>query len=608
MDAPTQNESQSEKKRWGEGRWWAVGPIIAAALVVIGVAATKIAGGNSSEAAVGVLRARRGDLNIVVTEGGSIRARNSIQYRVEVERRGMRGDLTILSVVPAGTYVTQEDVDNGMILVELDASSLEDQLTREEMELAGDQEALTAAKEAYDIQVIQNESDIASALLRVRFTLLDLQKYVGEEIASQMVDGISEMANLSAHVAPFIEAIRNDPNLIDGSAAGQSLKRYNDNIVLAHGNLATANMTLEGTERLHEANYVSALDLERDRLAVQNREFSRQNAQLNLDLFLAYDLPKGIEQNLSNYIEAGRQLERTYAQCRSRLARAQARLGYRNSRHASQLQRVEEVKQQIANCTIRARAPGLVVYGAGDRGDAFRRMRRRGRGSGIIAEGESVYTGQVLISVPNTAAMVAEISVHETEIDKVRPGQPARIVMDAFPDRVLQGQVLEVAMLPDRNRNFLNPDLRVYRALVQIDGTHDFLKTRMSCQVDILAQELKDVLVVPVQVVASRRGAKIVYVQTADGPEDRKVTTGAFNDMFVQIVEGLREGEEVLVNPPLFAHAANMGFEQDLEFGPTDPNLLPLTVQQRPAQRSGGRQGTPGGEMSREQRQQLELL
>jgi hypothetical protein len=211
---------------------------------------------------------------------------------------------------------------------------------------------------------------------------------------------------------------------------------------------------------------------------------------------------------------------------------------------------VNELRQQIEYCTIRAIAPGLVIYGEGGSGDTFRAYR--GGGSGIIAEGEVVYEGQTIISMPDTAAMVAEVSVHETEVDKVRPGQPVQIVMDAFPDKILQGQVLEVAPLPDQQRGWLNPDLKVYKTLVSIDGTHDFLRTRMSCKVEILVRRLNDVLLLPIQVVTNRGGRKVCYVSTPSGPEERPVQTGAFTDTLVQIVDGLEEGEEVLLNPPLF--------------------------------------------------------
>jgi HlyD family secretion protein len=531
---------------------------IAVVAVMATAAATKLRIAGRAASTGGTYTAHRGDLTITVTEGGSIRARQAINYNCEVARRG--GELTILNIVPAGTYITQEDVDKGRILVEMDASALKEQLTRSRLDLATEQGNMISAKEANDIQVLQNDSDIAASQLKVRFAVMALQKYLGTRLADMLTKDTKGVSDLANYFAPFIEKVRDDPNLLDGSGAGQELKKLNDDIVLARGNLKTAQATLAGTERLHDANYVSELDLERDRLTVTNRQFAQENAAVSLDLFLRYDFPKNAETYLSDYVEALRQLERTYAQCRSRLAQAQARLSDANEHVVEETGAVKWYEELVAKCTIRAKAPGLVIYGTGTSSDAYTAIRGRdggGTSSGIIAPGEKVYQGQTLISMPDTASMVAEISVHETEVDRVRPGQSAQIILDAFPDQVLQGQVLEVAPLPDEQQGFMNPDLKVYKTLVSIDGTHDFLKTRMSCKVEIFIRQLKDAILVPIQVVANRRGKKVLYVVGAQhDAEEREVKTGAFNATFVQIVEGLSEGEEVLLNPPLFTETA----------------------------------------------------
>ncbi|MGD8786701.1 MAG: efflux RND transporter periplasmic adaptor subunit, partial [Phycisphaerales bacterium] len=473
----------------------------------------------------------------------------------------------------------------------------------------------------YEIQEIDNESAIAEGQLKLRFALLDLQKYLGADIANRLIEdlndndvsktttdnisksnivpntnegeffgqtqndagllsdmpnmGVKEMLNLvpgdsgrvngksikntnealklTELIAPFIDEVKNDPNLLAGSAAGEEWKGMQDNIVMAEGQLKTAEDTLTGTRKLHDANYVSDLDLQKDELTLVNRKFSRESSEVTLKLFLDYDFPKSAEQFLSDYIEAGRSLQRTYAQCRSRLAQAQVRLSTAQQRYNRQAEQVRELKEQIEFCIIRAKAPGLVVYGTGGTDDIFRAMRGRGGGmsSGIIAEGETVTEGQTIISMPDTATMVAEISVHETEVDKVRPGQPATIVMDAFPDRVFQGEVIEVAPLPDQQRGWMNPDLKVYETLVRIDGSHDFLRSRMSCKVTILVAQIKDTVIVPIQVVSNRGGKKVCFVKTAQGPQERVVQTGLFNDTFVEIAEGLEAGEEVLLNPSM---------------------------------------------------------
>jgi HlyD family secretion protein len=450
--------------------------------------------------------------------------------------------------------VTQEDVNNGLVLVELDASTLKDDLTRQEVQLSRDMQSLIDANETYKIQVKQNESDIAKYEMNVRFALMDLQKYLGRELADKMVKDVNGASNLSEYLKPFIQIVREDPNILAGSGASQQFKKFNDDIIIANGNLTTAEATLKGTVRLHDANYVSDLDLQRDTLSVVSRKITSDSSKVALDLFLKYDVPKNAEQYLSDYIEANRALERTYSACRSMLAQAQAKLSTAEQSLQTQQEYVDDLKKQIEYCTIKAKAPGLVIYGTGGSGDIFRAMRGgSGSRSGIIAEGETVSEGQTIISMPNTNEMVAEISVHETEVDKIRPGQPATIIMDAFPDTVLQGKVLEVAPLPDEQRGWMNPDMKVYKTLVIVNGTHDFLKTRMSCRVTIFVDQLKDVVVVPIQVVANRGGKKVCYIMTANGPEERDVQTGLFNDTFVQIASGINEGEQVMLNPPLFS-------------------------------------------------------
>jgi HlyD family secretion protein len=90
----------------------------------------------------------------------------------------------------------------------------------------------------------------------------------------------------------------------------------------------------------------------------------------------------------------------------------------------------------------------------------------------------------------------------------------------------------------------------VYTTQIAIDGTHDVLKPGMSARVEILVDQLYDVKIVPVHVVANRGGKKLCYILTEKGPEEREVQTGAFNNTFVQIISGLEVGEKVLLNPP----------------------------------------------------------
>jgi len=520
----------------GDKRLWILLIIAAAALTVWALwgsmRKTSLAAGSNKLSTFSV---RRDDLTITVTESGSTKAHQTTDIRSEVY-----GDATIISLIPEGTYITQEDVNNGKVLVELDSSSLKERLTEEESQLAGAEATLTEEQENYHIQLNQNESDITAAQLSVKFALMDFQKYLGKTVAQRVIEQADADPNLNINMALLLKEI-DDPNL--GGEASQELKRLTDSITLAKSKLQRAEDTLGWTMKLSEKGYVSDTELQADKLDRDSLKIQTEQAVTALDLFKLYDFPKQVEQLLSVYRETGRELARTEARARSRMAQAQARLSRAEGDAVESREDVQRRRKQVAACTIRAPAPGLVVYGTS--GDPLRQRER-----GPIQEGARVYQRQTIISLPNTAEMIAEICVHESSVDKVRPGQHATITVEAFPDKTFHGEVLSVAPLPDPQQGFLSPDVKVYTTKVSIDGSHDFLRPGMSTKVVILVDQLEDVLIVPIQVVANREGKKLCYVMASDTPQPREVSTGAFNDTFVEIISGLEEGEQVLLNPP----------------------------------------------------------
>jgi len=534
-DASIQGSATAGKPR---RRWLFIPAAIAPALVFVLVVAMN--GGRSSKSASKFVTftVRRDDLRVTVTESGSIKARHSIDIKSEVE-----GEVTILSIVPEGTYITEEDVKNGKVLVELDSSNLREQLAAREIDFASAEASYTQAKETYQIQVKQNESDIRAAELAAKFALMDFQKYVGESIAQQVLDKIQGDPNATVDMAALLKQIE-DANAVEGSAK-QKLNELKDNIYLAEGKLAQAQNELESSRRLRDANYAPDIEVRQKELSVQSYQIQLKQAQAALDLFRRYDFAKQAEQYLSDYLEAERQLQRVHAQARSKEAQARAALKSAEAEYRLRKDRLEKVKRQIEACTIHAPAPGLVVYASS--GDWWRRRERP------IEEGGTVYERQKIISLPDTSEMIAEIDVHESSVDKVKPGQRAKITIDAFPDMTFEGEVLKVSPLPDPQRGWLSPDLKVYSTEVSIRGRHDFLRPGMSAKVEILVEELHDVLIIPVQAVANQQGRKVCYVLTDQGPQLRQVRTGSFNEAFVQIIEGLHEGEKVLLNPPRLA-------------------------------------------------------
>jgi HlyD family secretion protein len=524
--------SQAKRLRWIL--------ILAAAITATGAFAFlwRISrGADSSVKELRIFTVRRGDLPITVTESGNIKALNSIDIKSEVE-----GRTTLISIVDEGTVVTPEDVNNKKVLVELDSSDIKERLTQQEITFSNEEASYTEAKESLDIQIKQNDSDIKGGEMKVRFALMDLQKYLGAGVAEKLM---SNATNLEGEERGTRDEGRetsliDDPNL--GGGAVQRLRELNDNITLTGSKFEQASDRLMWTQKLYDKKYVAETELKGDQLAMQSSKIQLESAKTALELFRLYEFPKEAEKLLSDYNEAGRELERIEAGARSKLAQAQAKLDSKKATYSLEKERLEKWRKQLEACTIKAPAAGQVVYSSSMM-DSWQRRNNP------IEIGAEIRERQKIISIPDTSEMKVEIKIHETWVDKVQPGQQAKITIAAFPDKTFTGKVMKKAPLADPEE-WLNPDLKVYSTDVSIDGTHEFLKTGMSAKVEIIIEELKNVISIPLQVVVNRNGKKVCYVVASKEPKQREVETGLFNDNFVEIKSGLAEGEKVLLNPP----------------------------------------------------------
>ena len=127
-------------------------------------------GGWLSEEAMDALEGvpvRRGDLLISESAHGNLEAKDSMRMICELEGRA-----TIIFLAEEGTIVQEGD-----LICELDVSSLRDRRVTQEISVKNAEASFTKAREQYDIQKIQNTSDIAAAELALVLGEMDLLKY-----------------------------------------------------------------------------------------------------------------------------------------------------------------------------------------------------------------------------------------------------------------------------------------------------------------------------------------------------------------------------------------------------------------------------------------------
>lgn len=489
--------------------------------------------------------AKRGPLDIKVLVGGSIEALESHEIVSEV-----RGEpIKILRIVEEGYLVSDDDVKTNKVLVELDSSKLKQNLVSQDITFQSTASALTEAQQSYEIQLNQNKTDIKAAEQKARFALMEFEKYLGTKISAEVIDRLGlreELAGTNTPVRTNVAA-RVDftqfakAELLEDGVAKQELRKREDELMVAKTTSAQAETKLAGTQRLFDKGFVTKSELENDRIAFDQGRLKVDAAVTARDLFIRYEFPKLAEENLSKYDEALQGLIRARKEAVSKLAQAQAKLRGAEGRFEREKRNLEEMNEQIEKCLITAQKPGLVVYGGGNQRMFWGNQER-------IAVGAQVYERQPIITIPDPTKMGVTVGVHESHIKKVKRGLKVKITADAFPDDPLTGEVTKVGVLPDSENRWMNPDMKLYKTTVAIEGTREWVKPGMSAKIEILVKRLDDVVYVPLQAVTSREGKQVVFRPGSERPTE--VETGDFTDEFIEIRKGLAAGDSVLLRTP----------------------------------------------------------
>jgi HlyD family secretion protein len=484
------------------------------------------------ESTIPTFTVTKSDLIVDVLEPGSIDSAESQTIRSQVE-----GKTTIISIVPEGTTITPKDVEEKKILLQLDSANLREKKTQQEITNQSARAKLTEASESLIIQQKLNESALKAGELKMKFALMDLEKYLGAQVAHVYLK----------QDIPFNNMIE------DASLAGEALQKRRElgnTKLLEEIQKRLAEDKLEWTTKLEKKGFVSTNDLEVDRLAVEKSKVAMDKAGTAISLFRDYEFQKQAEKLKSDYLEAVRDLDRIVAKNRSELAKAEAVLASASATYRSQSDQLEKIKTQIENCTVYATQPGLIVYAGSS--DDFRRSDRQ------IIEGAEVYERQEIIKIPNTTSMIAKAKVHESVIARIKEGQKALVKVDAT-NQEFQGTVKKVGILPDSQNRWMAPDIKVYQTDVALTEAPADLKPGMSTQVRIIINELQGVLTVPVQCVESKGDESYCYVLKANTPEKQHVIVGDYNDTFVEIKEGLTEGDQVAMVIPSYSDKGEFG-------------------------------------------------
>jgi multidrug resistance efflux pump len=484
-------------------------------------------------------RVTRGPLRVTVLESGSLEALQSTTIASQVE-----GQNAILHLIEEGTVLTAEDVAKGRVLVRLDDSSLQERIDNQAIEVKAARAATVSAEQSLAIQVQEDASAERQATLKVEFAALDLKRYVGEALASELERARRRVLAGEQRLEELEQALRallTDERL--KGEAQQKVRQLKSDISLAEEDLKRAEVKWDWSKRLLEKDFVSRDEEDADRLAVERRRIELDRARTAYTQFETYDFGKQVTQLLSDLVEAEGELERVRDRAKAAQSRALAEVESRKEQQALKEARQQRFLQQRESTVIKATKPGLVLYASSVSGGGWNNDDR-------IREGVQVRERQPILTMPDADQMGARINVHESVVDRVKQGQPVTVTVDALPDQPLEGTVELVKTQPNPADRWMNPDLKVYTTLIRLKGLLPGMRPGMSVRCEILVNVVADAIQVPVQAVGGAAGKPRVWVYEGGRATERVVTVGASNDRFTEVLSGLVEGELVLLAPP----------------------------------------------------------
>jgi HlyD family secretion protein len=222
--------------------------------------------------------------------------------------------------------------------------------------------------------------------------------------------------------------------------------------------------------------------------------------------------------------------------------------------------------QDMSKATIKAPMDGIVT--------------RLNSELGEKVVGTQTMAGTTIMTISDLSVMDAEIEVSETDITYVKIGDKAKVQVDAYPDREINGEVYEISN--SANQKGLGSQEQIINFIVKIRITDKdvSLKPGMSCNADIKVNSKANVLAIPIQCITAReefmsenemegnenapkrvgeddmkkkeKPKEIVFVTEPGTPASVKmvtVKTGISDDRYIEILEGLNPDTEIVKGP-----------------------------------------------------------
>ena len=437
-------------------------------------------------------RVERRDLRVTIVETGQLKAKESVPVHSPVQNR----HATIAFIADEGT-----EVEEGDVVLRFDPDEMQKNVEQLEPEMIEHEASLKSAQADLEIKQSTTQLDLDKAQLDFETAKKELKKALEGTLVLQEREAT--------------EAVR------QGAYDVEQATRH-----------------LADSEELEKEDFLTPEEVEKARAALDQATSKHGSAKLKLSIFKEFTRPMEIRTRENTLASSEQQLENSKKKRESTLASAEASRSRAQRRLDRTSQRLEEAREDLEKMVVSSPGSGIIIFGDPDQPwyDAKPKV------------GDKVWPHQTILTLPVLTILQARFDIHESDIGRVKVDQTATITLEVEPDLKLTGTLTKIGSLATGRGN--DPNVRKFDCEVTIDQESIGHKPGISARVELLIEELKDVLVIPVQAVHLQEGKHLVYVKSGGESEPREVTLGASTSSLVEIKEGLQEGEHILLVEP----------------------------------------------------------
>ena len=287
--------------------------------------------------------------------------------------------------------------------------------------------------------------------------------------------------------------------------------------------LQAARAAYEAAEAQHAKN---AIEAEGPEVEFAERAYARAKTLSEQNLIA--------QSGLDETRNALDQAENRRRAARSQLAIAKARVAEASANVAQAQASADRADEELANATIRAPIQGTILARDVEVGSPV---------SSILNMGAAATP---VLTLGDISHVFVRGKVDEADIGHVQLGQPARITVETFRDRVFKGRVTQISPLGVERDNVTNFEVRV-----SIDNPGTELKANMTANAEIVLEERTGALIVPEAAItydAQRKPSVEVFDPAVkDGRRRAPIKVGISNGTRTQVLDGVKEGDRVIL-------------------------------------------------------------